>query len=162
MESKWRFGPDRVVLAGTILAALTYCRDLRYDFIFDDIPLILMNENLLSWQNWKTLFISQIMPFQNGAVHYRPIYILWFMLNERLFGLIVPWWHLTSLLLFLTTIFLVYRLGLTVLKGAWPAAIGALLFAFHPIHAESVCYISAASDLLVTVFSLISFFSYFQ
>lgn len=163
MASKWRLSPDRAVLVGMVLAALTYCRDLRYDFILDDIPLVLMNETLLSWQNWKAIFVSQIMPFQSyGAVHYRPIYILWFMLNQKLFGLIVPWWHLSSLLLFLVSIFLVYRLGLLVLKEPWPAAIGTLIFSFHPIHVEPVCYITAASDLLVTIFVLLSFLAYYQ
>ena len=39
----FRIGPERAVLYGAVLAALAYCQDVRYDFILDDVPLILMN-----------------------------------------------------------------------------------------------------------------------
>ena len=42
------------------------------------------------------------------------------------------------------------------------AALAALLFAFHPIHIESVSYVSASTDVLVTIFLLLSFLSYVQ
>src|SRR5262249_38604843 len=106
-----------------------------------------------------------IFPTENGPVigiHYRPVYVFWLMLNEHLFGSVVPWWHLTSILLHLIAIFLVYRVGIVVLKIPWVAALAALLFAFHPIHVESVAYVCASTDILATVFLLISFLAYFQ
>ena len=155
------------MLAGLFLTAAVYCRDLQYSFLLDDYPLIFTNENLASWRNWKLLFRTHIFaasgssaPVFFPAQHYRPVYMFWLMLNEQLFGLIVPWWHLTSLLLHICAVYLVYQLGLKILKDRWAAALGALLFAFHPIHVESVAYVSASTDLLVTVFVLISFLSY--
>lgn len=158
--------PDRAVLLGLVASALVYLQDLRYGFILDDIPLILMSETITSWRNWKTLFLTHI--FSEGAdvstqavpVHYRPVYRLWQMLNEQLFGGVLPWWHLTSLLLHMTAILLVYQVGKKVLKDRWTSALAALLFAFHPIHAESVAYVAASSDLLVTVLVLVSFLAY--
>jgi len=94
------------------------------------------------------------------AVHYRPLYMLWLMANQQLFGMVLPWWHLTSLLLHLLAIFLVYKVGVKVLQEPWTAALAALLFAFHPIHVESVSYVSASSDLLATVFMLLAFLAY--
>ena len=47
------------MLFGALLAALAYCRDVRYDFILDDVPLILMNETITSWHNWKTVFVRE-------------------------------------------------------------------------------------------------------
>ncbi len=47
------------MLFGALLAALAYCRDVRYDFILDDVPLILMNETITSWHNWKTVFVPK-------------------------------------------------------------------------------------------------------
>jgi tetratricopeptide (TPR) repeat protein len=162
-----RINPDRAVLIGLLVTAAVYCRDLRYDFILDDVPLILMNETIGSWHNWKTPFLNHIffspgprVPLTFTAVHYRPAYMLWLMANQSLFGALVPWWHLTSLLLHLVVVFLVYRLGAKMLKEPWAGALAALLFAFHPIHVESVGYVSASTDLLVTLFLLISFLSY--
>lgn len=163
MPSKIRITPDRAVLAGMLVTAAVYCRDLQYDFILDDLPLILMNEAITSWKNWTTLFVSQITPAQGidiVAVHYRPIYMSWLMANFQLFGMVLPWWHLTSLLLHLAVILLVYKIGVQILKEPWTAALGALLFALHPIHVESVSYVSASTDLLVAAFMLLAFLAY--
>ena len=43
MTSPSRITPERAVLMGALLAALAYLPDIRYDFILDDYPLILMN-----------------------------------------------------------------------------------------------------------------------
>lgn len=163
MPSKIRITPDRAVLAGVLVTAAVYCRDLQYDFILDDLPLILMNEAITSWKNWTTLFLSQITPAQGTdivAVHYRPIYMSWLMANFQLFGMVLPWWHLTSLLLHLAVILLVYKTALQILKEPWTAALAALLFAVHPIHVESVSYVSASTDLLVAAFMLLAFLAY--
>ncbi len=163
MSSQIRVTPDRAVLGGMLVTAAVYCRDLQYDFILDDVPLILMNDSITSLKNWTTLFVSQIIPAQGVdviAVHYRPIYTLWFMGNYQAFGMVLPWWHLTSLLLHLLVTFLVYKVGVKVLKEPWTAALASLLFAFHPIHVESVSYVSASTDLLVAMFMLLAFLAY--
>ncbi len=159
--------PDRAVLGGLLMAAAVYCRDLRYDFILDDVPLILMNQTITSWHNWKTVFTKDIffgpnsgVPVATAAMHYRPVYVFWLMLNQQLFGLVLPWWHLSSLLLHIGVTFLVYQLGVELLKDRWTAALAALLFAFHPVHVESVSYVTASTDLLVAFFMLIAFLSY--
>ena len=164
MLSQSRISPDRAVLAGFIVTAAVYCRDVRYDFILDDLPLIMMNETIASWHNWKRVFMTDITSSGSNlpAMHYRPVYVLWLMLNQQVFGSVLPWWHLTSLLLHLGVTLLIYRLGVVLLKESWTAALAALLFAFHPIHLESVSYVSASTDLLAALFVLISFLCYFQ
>jgi protein O-mannosyl-transferase len=169
MPSQSRITPDRVVLGGALLAALAYIRDIRYDFILDDIPLILMDETITSWRNWKKVFVTHIfavrnptLPLDFAAFLYRPVYKLWQMLNEQLFGSVLPWWHISSLLLHVAVTFLVYQLAIKLLKERWTAALAALLFAFHPIHVESVAYVTASTDLLVALFALISFLAYFR
>ena len=159
--------PDRTVLAGVLLAALAYLQDLRYDFILDDVPLIMMNERLASWRNWKSLFVTDLFEIKHptsamelGGLVYRPIYRLWQLCIEQMFGLVLPWWHLSSLLLHVAVTLLVYRLGIQLLKDRWTAALAAALFAVHPIHAESVAYATASTDLLVTFFCLLSFLAY--
>ena len=165
MSLLWKslINPSRAVLLGTVVAAVTYCRDIRYDFILDDVPLILMNQTIGSWRNIGLLFGTHI--FGSGTpnlsfAHYRPVYMLWLLLNEQLFGKVLPWWHLTSLLLHMAVTLLVYQVGVKVLKEPWTAALAALLFSFHPIHTESVSYVSASTDLLVALFGLVSFLLY--
>lgn len=167
MASRFRITPDRAVLLGLLLAAAVYCQDLRYDFIMDDVAMILLNSTIASWHNWKILFLTHIFYFKESGVtvqylHYRPIFTLWLMLNRQVFGLILPWWHLTSLLLHVIVSVLVYDLGLELLKDRWTSALAALLFAFHPVHAESVAYVSASADLLATLFILVALLSYIR
>ena len=169
MPPQSRITPDRAVLVGALLAALVYIQDVLYDFILDDIPLILTNESIASWRNWKMAFVTHIfastnptVPLGFAALHYRPIYKLWQMLNEQLFGSVLPWWHITSLLLHVGVTLLVYQIGIKLLRERWTAALAALLFAFHPIHVESVAYVTASTDLLVTLFALISCLAYFR
>ncbi len=169
MPSQPRVTPDRAILAGLLLTAAAYCRDLKFDFVLDDLQLILMNQATVSWVNLKTIFTTDVffvrgpsVPIAMASKHYRPIFMLWLMLNQQLFGSVFPWWHLTSLLLHLVAVFLVYKLGMKLLKDPWAAALAALLFAFHPIHIESVSYVSASTDVLVTIFLLLSFVSYVQ
>jgi Flp pilus assembly protein TadD len=159
-----RITPPRTVLAGAVVAAIVYCRDVRYDFISDDVPLVLMNETIMSWRNVGFIFRNHIFSSKYGTpnvfAHYRPVYMLWLMLNNQLFGKVLPWWHLTSLLLHMAVTLLVYLAGAKILKEPWTAALAALLFAFHPIHAESVSYVTASTDLLVALFGLVSFLLY--
>ena len=112
-----------------MLTLAAYCRDLRYDFILDDEALILLNGTIDSWHNWKLLFLTDIIDSSHSvisnAIHYRPVYMMWLMVNNQLFGKITPWWHLTSLLLHLVVTLLVYRLGAAVLREKWTAALGA-------------------------------------
>ena len=98
MRFDYRPTPDRVVLFGLILSAGIYCRDLRYNFVLDDLPLIMLNETFTSWRNWTQLFATHIFASPSvtmlspgaPAAHYRPIYMLWLMVNTRLFGMSPP------------------------------------------------------------------------
>lgn len=157
------FTPDRLFLFGLILAAIVYSPTLQNDFVFDDVNLILLNDSLGSWSKWPVAFTEHVWAFHQppaGARHYRPAFVLWLLANKQLFGDIAPWWHLTSLLLHLVATTLVYRLAVRLLKDAWPAAVAAVIFAVHPVHIESVAWISASTDLLATVFLLASFLCY--
>src|SRR5579862_3971328 len=121
MSLQSRITPPRAVLIGAVVAAAIYCRDLRYDFILDDLPLILMNETITSWRNIGLIFRTHIFYSKYGApdltvVHYRPVYMLWLLLNQELFGKVLPWWHLSSLLLHMGVTLLVYEVGVKVLK----------------------------------------------
>ncbi len=159
--------PDRLFWFGLVLAAVVYSITLQADFIFDDVHLILLNDTLDSWSKWRIAFTQHVWEFHQppaGARHYRPGFVLWLLANKRLFGDIAPWWHLTSLLLHLIATTLLYRVAVRLLKNdsTWTPAVAALLFAIHPVHIESVAWISASTDLLAAIFLLSSFLCYLR
>ncbi len=162
------FTPERVLLLAIVVTVVIYWRDLSYDFLLDDVPLVLTNPALTSWHSLPAIFRSDIFfhyPYDHtriGSVHYRPVYMTWMLLNARLFGMVLPWWHLTSLLLHAAVTLLVYRAGARIVGDKWLAAFGASLFAVHPIHVESVAYVTASTDILVAFFLLAGILFYFR
>jgi hypothetical protein len=166
MNRTLRFTPERGLLLTTVITAALYWRDLSYDFLLDDVPLIMMNPTITSWRNWKimlqnNIFFSPYAP-PGKSIHYRPLYVFWLTLNHQVFGMVLPWWHLTSLLLHLIATVLVYLLAVKFLKQRWLGVLAAGLFALHPIHTESVAYVTASTDLLVAVFFIAALLLYFR
>ncbi len=102
-----------------------------------------------------------------GSVHlyYRPVYGLSLLLDRFLWGTQASGFHLTNILLHMANVLLVYALVLKVTTGPrlhLTAFLAALLFAVHPVHAESVDWIAGRTDLLATLFSLLSFMAYLR
>jgi tetratricopeptide (TPR) repeat protein len=82
------------------------------------------------------------------------------MLDVQLFELNPAGHHLTSLLLHLTNVVLLF-LVLQVMTGAlWPSALVAALFAIHPINVESVAWVAERKNLLSTSFWLLTMWAY--
>lgn len=68
--------------------------------------------------------------------------------------------HAASILAHSLNAVLVYALLRKLLKSAWPAAGGAMLFALHPVQVETVAWASGFKDLLCAMFSLIALNQY--
>lgn len=64
--------------------------------------------------------------------------------------------HLANVLLHLASACLVYSILRRLVAKPWPAALGALLFALHPVQVEPVAWISGLKDLLCGFFSLLA------
>ncbi|MHC1776005.1 MAG: tetratricopeptide repeat protein [Lentimicrobium sp.] len=85
---------------------------------------------------------------------YQPLAVLSFAVNYRISGDTAWPYILTNLLLHLLNTLLVYQLMKRWMKGYFPAAIVALLFAIHPMHVEAVAWISTRSSGLYSLFFL--------
>lgn len=94
------------------------------------------------------------------ASNWHPLTWLSLMLDAQLFGLSPVGFHLTNLLLHIGNTLLLFTL-LQCLTGyvgrsAWVAA----LFALHPLHVESVAWVSERKDVLSTFFGLLALLAY--
>ncbi len=85
-----------------------------------------------------------------------------YLINAELFGPLNPLGYLAgNLLLHILASFLTYRLFLSLFPARyWTAMFTAILFALHPIHVESVAWISSRKDTLYACFFLAAFLSY--
>jgi len=92
--------------------------------------------------------------------NWNPLTWLSLMLDVELFGDSARAHHRVSLVLHIANALLIFA-GLRALTGAlWCSALVAALFALHPLHVESVAWISARKDVLSTFFGLLSIGAY--
>ncbi|MBE9504504.1 MAG: tetratricopeptide repeat protein [Proteobacteria bacterium] len=94
------------------------------------------------------------------AANWHPLTWLSHMLDCQMFGLNPRGHHLTSLLFHITNSMLLFYVFCRMTGGVWESALVAALFALHPLHVESVAWISERKDLLSTFFGLISIAAY--
>jgi tetratricopeptide (TPR) repeat protein len=92
--------------------------------------------------------------------YYRPIYTLVRSLDYRLHGTSPTGYHVTSLLFYLLAVGSAYWILRKLLLSTLAASLGALLFAFHPIHVEAVAWIMAGGYAIAGGLALLSFALY--
>lgn len=139
-----------------LLGILLYVNVIDGAFVYDDVRQITRNPLIQdSSQFWRAL-TSDVWAFKGGVVagsnYWRPTFILWLIINFNLFGVETSvGWHITNILLNACVITLSYfflrRLNLS---GMVAGAI-VLVFAAHPVHTESVAWISGSPDLLLAL-----------
>ena len=94
------------------------------------------------------------------AANWHPLTWLSHMLDFELYGEHPGGHHVTSALLHLLNTLLVFG-ALRALSGAlWRSALVAALFAWHPLHVESVAWVAERKDVLSTAFALAAIWAY--
>ena len=154
-----------------LVAFLAYANSLGGDFVFDDNEQIVENQNLRSWDNITRGFTTHVWAFREQGEstnvpaplpYYRPLFTVMLTVEYQLFGLQPQWWHLVSLLLHIICSVEIFYIILLLSRRKFVALIASVLFAVHPVHAESVSWISGMTDPLFGVFFLASFYFYLK
>ena len=84
------------------------------------------------------------------ASNWHPLTWLSHMTDCELFGLRPGAHHLVNVLFHAVNAALLFLLLLRVTAAMWPAAFVAAMFALHPLHVESVAWVSERKDVLST------------
>jgi protein O-mannosyl-transferase len=144
-----------------LITFVIYSGSLSFEFVWDDWPQIVNSPIIRSWSNLPRAFSSDLWyHVARHQVYYRPLFVAWSMLNFSLFAL-RPWgWHLGAVVLHVGAVASVFWLSRKLGLEYWTAALAALIFALHPIHIESVAWISAASDTMVAMLSALAFVTF--
>ena len=140
------------------VTSLAFFPSLNNEFVnWDDIVYIMNNDMItsFSWLNLWKIFSTYFMG------NYHPFIHLSFSIDFLLFKFAAPGYHLHNLLLHIGNSILVYVFFFHLLKkNATIAVVIALLFAIHPMHVESVAWVSERKDLLYTMYFFLSLISY--
>lgn len=111
----------------------------------------------LSLENIVRIFTT------DTARNYIPLTILSFAIEYHWVGLNPLVYHLTNLVLHMTVVGLLFLLALRMGLSVIGAGLAALLFGIHPLHVESVAWVTERKDVLYAFFymlALISWWSY--
>lgn len=158
-----------------LLAAVTFIvfyNSLYNGFLLDDNEQILKNPWLEGFKHLTTIFSSDSYGFLEErlqAITYRPVVFAFYLVERSVFGL-EPWgWHLFNVILHTINSVLAYLLLLLFAgvgrngtgggPGAYfPAFLGGVIFAVHPLKSEAAAWVGCAPELLYTLFCLGSFY----
>ena len=129
-----------------------------HDFVnLDDNLYVTDNRHVQAGLTWEGL----VWAFSSSpAWNWHPLTWLSHMLDCELFGLDQRGHHLTSSLLHAANSVLLFLLFSRMTGTLWRSAFVATLFALHPLHVESVAWISERKDVLSTFFWILTMWAY--
>jgi tetratricopeptide (TPR) repeat protein len=94
------------------------------------------------------------------ASNWHPLTWLSHMLDVQLFGLAPAGHHLTSVVLHLLNVLLVWVVLRRLTGKTWPSLLAAALFGLHPLRVESVAWVGERKDVLSLFFALLGLWAY--
>jgi tetratricopeptide (TPR) repeat protein len=150
----------------------SYSNSLRNQFVFDDNLLITNNPAMRGVEK-----IPALLGVGKKRAQYRPLrmisYAVDYTLNQKLWkhvgsyggwneGLNPLGYHLANCVYHLLTTWLVFFVVFRLAANYRIAFLAAALFALHPVHTDSVTYISGRRDIFVTLFYLAGFYYFLR
>jgi tetratricopeptide (TPR) repeat protein len=137
------------------ITVLCFLPMLKNEFTNWDDEYYVINNALLRGPDWKGIFTQPVVG------NYHPLTIITLAINYQISEL-NPWSYLFVNLLLHTinTCLVFYFIWIISNKKIWPAFLTALIFGTHPLHVESVAWVSERKDVLYTFFFLLSLIQY--
>jgi tetratricopeptide (TPR) repeat protein len=152
------FQPRFVALLLALATLAVYLPVLHDGFVnYDDDDYVTNNrvvQNGLTWPGIQWAFTTF------HAANWHPVAWLSHMADCELFGLNPAAHHLVNAVIHSVNAALLFILLRRLTSLIWPSLIVAALFAWHPLHVESVAWISERKDVLSTFFALLTLLSY--
>jgi protein O-mannosyl-transferase len=153
-----------------LLTLIVFLPALRNDFVnWDDEMNFLFNESYrgLGWDQLHWMWTSHLMG------RYIPLTWMTLGLDYSIWGMEPLGYHLTNILWHTANAVMFYYLALALLRRAipessvemrsripWGACFAALIFALHPLRAESVAWITERRDVVSGLFYLLAILVY--
>jgi len=145
-------------LALAVVVLLVFYPTLRHDFVnYDDNEYFFSNPQVQAGLTWPGATWAFRTTHSNN---WHPLTWLTLMLDAELFGTGPRGPHLTNLLLHAANSVLLFLLLRRMTAAHWRSAAVAALFALHPLHVESVAWVSERKDVLSAVFFMLTLLMY--
>ncbi len=153
MDQRIKTGAAALLLMAVVL--LAYGPAYRAGFIWDDDDYVHLNETLREPGGLKRIWMEP-----GATPQYYPATFTSFWLEYRIWGAAPAGYHAVNVLLHAANAALLWRLLLVLgVPGAWCIA---LVFGLHPVHVESVAWITERKNTLSGFFYLLAALSYLR
>jgi len=151
---------NKLIIAFLLIVVVmaVFIRTTSYQFVnLDDSDYVTQNNHVTNGITQENI-VWALTTFH--AANWHPVTWISHMIDCQFFGL-NPWGHhLTNVLLHAANTILLFLLLSRLTGTLWRSAFVAALFAIHPLHVESVAWVSERKDVLSTMFLLITLASY--
>ncbi len=154
---------QKIILIALIVAVsfIFYFNSLFSLFVWDDNIFLLHTPYLKSFKFLPEFFSHdfwEIGPHREAlfSSYYRPVLAASFMLDNLIWGNKTFGFHFTNLIFHALVSVLIFLLVERLIKDRFISLFSALLFSVHPIHSESVSFISGRVDVIALFFFLLS------
>ena len=145
------------ILTLVVITGICFIPMLRNSFTNWDDEFYVINNQLLRGPDWAGIFKTPVVS------NYHPLTIISLAINFAISGTDPSSYLVFNLLLHLANTGLVYYFILQISSGKnYVAAFTSLIFGIHPMHVESVAWVSERKDLLYTLFFLLSLIQYWR
>ncbi len=146
-----------ICLALGLVTLALYLPSLRHDFLaYDDQQYVTENPHMQAGLTGHGV----VWAFGYHAGNWHPLTWLSHMLDCQLYGLKPAGHHLTSALLHVANSVLLFLVLSRMTRTTWRSALVAALFAWHPLHVESVAWVAERKDVLCALFWMLTLAAY--
>lgn len=147
-----------LILLIIVVTFTLYGQTLNHDFVnFDDDGYIYLNSYVKSGISIRGLIYAFTTTDKGNWI---PLTWLSLMLDFQLFRLNPMGYHFNNVLLHALNASLLFIFFKKITGDTWPSLISSILFIIHPLHVESVAWLSERKDLLCAFFCFSSLISY--
>lgn len=151
--------PARALLLGAILLAcalVPYLPTLKYDFVWDDKAVIGPSLDLRTPSDvariWRIPFDSLLRDSALQRTYFRPAVLYSLAADRAAYHERPAGYHATNLAWYALAVLFLWLTAWELTGRPLAATAGAALYALHPTHPESVCFISGRTDVVAAVF----------
>ena len=155
-----KFGRTEIAIAAAlaIVTFAIYAQVIGHHFITLDDPTYIQENPMV---NRGVTLAGVAWAFTTFyATNWHPLTWISHMLDCQFFGMNAGRHLLINALIHVANTILVFWFLLRTTRARWPSALVAALFALHPLHVESVAWVSERKDTLSTFFGLLSLIAY--
>lgn len=148
-------GIPLAIIALILLVTVAYANILGNQFTnWDDEHLIVKNKGVRA--------VDPLFLIGNFHIAYPPLTVFTHSLDHYFWGFNPVGYHLTDIALYALAVVAFFAICHTLLGNSWAGFLAAAIFALHPLHVESVAWLSSRKDGVGMLFYFLSFLAYLR